>query len=120
MSRKEWENVEIRRRDAGPGVVVMELSGSVRMGPDCRKIDQHVDEMLGRNELRLVIDLANVTHIDSSMVGTIVRTHSRLSKAGGALRLAGAKGMVRDVLEMTQVTQVIKSLGTVAEAEASL
>jgi anti-anti-sigma factor len=120
VTRKEWENVEIVKRQGKPGVVILELSGSVKMGPDCRKIDQEVDAMLGKSEHRLVMDLGKVVHIDSSVVGLIVRTHSRLTKAGGALRLAGAKGMVRDVLEMTQVTQVIKAHATAEEAEASL
>ena len=115
-TRKDWENVEIHIVYPKPGYVVLEMSGSIHMGPDCRRIDQTVEEHVAKEEKRIVFDLSRVTHMESAAIGLIVRTHTHLSKKGGGLRVAGAKGMVRSVLEMTQVDKVIGVFPTAAEA----
>jgi len=119
-SRKDWENVEIRAVYPKPGFVVLEMTGSIHMGPDCRRIDHEVEAHVAKDAKRIVFDLSQVTHIESAAIGLIVRTHTHLLKAGGGLKLAGAKGMVRSVLEMTQVDKVISIFPTANEAVDSL
>ncbi|HUO35871.1 MAG TPA: STAS domain-containing protein [Candidatus Acidoferrum sp.] len=118
-TRKDWENVEIRTLSPKPGIIVLDMSGSIHMGPDCRRIDQEVEAHLAKGAKNIVFDLSRVTHVESAAIGLIVRTHTHLLKAGGGLRLAGAKGMVRSVLEMTQVDKVIGVLPSAAEAVES-
>jgi len=119
-SRKDWENVEIHTHYPKPGFVVLEMAGSIHMGPDCRRIDHEVEQHVAKDDKRIVFDLSHVTHMESAAIGLIVRTHTHLLKKGGGLRLAGAKGMVRSVLEMTQVDRVIGILPTTTEAIESL
>lgn len=119
-SRKDWENVEIHTVYPKPGFVVMEMTGSIHMGPDCRRIDHDVAEHLGKGNKQIVFDLSRITHIESAAVGLMVRTFSNLMRSGGGLRVAGAKGMVRSVLEMTQVDKVIGIFPTADEAIADL
>jgi anti-anti-sigma factor len=101
------------------GVVVLELSGRVYMGKDCLEIDREVQHHIERNEPRVVFDLTAVDHIDSAFIGQIVKAHSQLSKAGGALRLAGATGMVESSLKLTQVHNVIRVYPTAQQASES-
>jgi anti-sigma B factor antagonist len=89
------------------GVVVMQMTGRVHMGKDCAEIDHEVEQHILRNEKRLVFDLTAVDHIDSAFIGQIVKSHSRLAKAGGTLRLACVSGMVENVLKLTQLSKVI-------------
>ena len=65
---------------------------------------------------RIVLDLARVTYMDSSGIGALVKCFSKLKKSGGALRLAGVKGMVEGVLKLTRVNTVI---GTYPTADAA-
>lgn len=99
--------MDIRKKQISPGVVVLEITESIRMGADCQRIRQEVEQLIGRNETRIVFDLSTVQYIDSSGVGNIVRCLSRLKESGGALRLAGVQGMVQGVLKLTQVDKVI-------------
>jgi anti-sigma B factor antagonist len=115
-SRKGWENVEIHIVYPKPGFVILEMAGSIHMGPDCRRINGEVETHSNKNERKIIFDLSRVTHIESAAVGLIVRTHTHLSKNGGGLRIAGAKGMVRAVLEMTQIDKVIRVFPTADEA----
>jgi anti-anti-sigma factor len=99
-----------------PGVIVMQMSGRVHMGKDCIEIDHEVEQHILRNEKRVIFDLTAVEHIDSAFIGQIVKSHSRLKKSGGTLRLAGVTGMVESVLKMTQVHNVIPIYPSALEA----
>jgi anti-sigma B factor antagonist len=111
---KSFVNLTKKKVDAG--VVVVELAGYVRMGPDCKQLTNQVDELIRDKETRVVFDLSGVDLIDSAGIGTIVLCFSRLKKAGGSLRIAGAKGMVDTVLHTTQVHRAISLFPAVADA----
>jgi anti-anti-sigma factor len=101
------------------GVVVLELSGRVHMGKDCAEIDREIQGYIQHNQLRVILDLTAVDHIDSAFIGQIVKAHSQLAKAGGALRLAGATGMVESSLKLTQVHNVVPLHPTAQQASQS-
>jgi anti-anti-sigma factor len=108
--------VKLTEKNLRPGVVVVELSGRISMGNDCAEIDQHVEQHILHNEKHVIFDLTGVHHMDSAVIGQIVKSHSSLLKSGGRLRIAGASGMVDGVLKMTHVHKVIEIYPTVAEA----
>jgi len=108
--------VQLNEKNLKPGVVVVELSGRVSMGNDCAEIDQHVEQHIRRGEKHFIFDLTGVHHMDSAVIGQIVKSHSSLLKSGGRLRIAGASGMVDGVLRMIHVHKVIEIYPTVAEA----
>lgn len=119
-TRKEFENVELVAKTVKPGIVVLEMSGSIYMGPDCRRIDSEMETQKAKESAnRFIFDMNRVTHIDSAVVGLIVRIYTQLNKAGGGLRLVGTRGMVDNVLKMTQVNKVIAIYPSVAEAAES-
>ena len=76
----------------------------------------HVEQHILRGEKHFIFDLTAVHHMDSAVIGQIVKSHSSLLKSGGKLRIAGASGMVDGVLRMTHVHKVIEIYPTVAEA----
>jgi anti-anti-sigma factor len=108
--------MKLTEKSLKPGVVVMELSGRVSMGNDCAEIDQNVQQHILNGEKHFIFDLTGVHHMDSAVIGQIVKSHSSLLKFGGKLRIAGASGMVDGVLRMTHVHKVIEIYPTVAEA----
>jgi len=108
--------VLIKTTEIKPGIVVLEMSGRVQMGADCKRIEKEVEDHMSRNEKFMIFDLTAVDHIDSAVVGQIVKSHSVLTRSGGALRLAGPQGMVASVLKMTQVDKVIPVFPTALAA----
>ena len=99
-----------------PGVVVLMITGSIRMGPDCRQIGDKVEELMASGESRLVFDLAGVHVIDSSGLGQIVTCFCKLKKSGGFLRLSGVGETLNGILKMTHVDRVIKIYSTALAA----
>ena len=112
--------MQLVKKQVRPGVVVVEVLDSIRMGPNCQALEKQIDEAIQQNEPWVIFDLSRVTYVDSSGVGTIVRILGRLKKAGGTLRLAGVKGMVEGVLKLTQVVRIIDCYPTAADASKDL
>ena len=108
--------MELRKKEVEPGISVLEMSGTIHMGPECEQIQKEIDDHIRQNHTRVVFDLTRVTHVDSAVVGTIVRSHTRLKGSGGALRLAVAGGMVEGVLKMMSIHKVIPLYSTAADA----
>jgi anti-anti-sigma factor len=108
--------MKLTKKHLPAGVVVFELTGRVHMGKDCAEIDHEIQHHIQQKQACLILDLTGVDHIDSAFIGQIVKAHSQLTKAGGALRLAGAKGMVESSLKMTQVHNVVALFPTAQQA----
>ena len=111
--------LEIKKKEILPGIVVLELTGRITMGPDCWQIEKEVGQLLGQNQKHIILDLSGISIVDSTGIGQIVRCLSKLKNSGGSLRLAGLKGMVEGVFKMTRVDQAIGIFPTVLEAAAS-
>lgn len=109
----------IFEKRAGAGIPVLELSGSMTMGLECDRLAEEVERLVKQNQTRIIIDLTGLQHIDSSGVGRIVSCLGKVRRAGGDLRMAGAKGMVASVLKMTRVEQVAGMYPTAAAAAES-
>jgi len=99
--------VEIRKNVLQSGVVVMEVTGRVCMGEECRKVEEALCVFAGAQGGKVVLDLHGVNHIDSSAIGTFVRCFTRIKNAGGTLCIAGTAGMVDKALRMAHLDRVI-------------
>jgi len=108
--------MEFTQKPIRPGVVVLEMRGSIRLGPNCKQIEQVVDSMIRRHETQIIFDLSGVSFIDSSGIGILVKCLVKLKKLGGTLRLTGVKGMVGGVLKLTQIDRVLGVYPTASEA----
>jgi anti-sigma B factor antagonist len=111
--------VEITRKEWKPGIIVLELSGPLQMGVECKRLELAFDELLRDNHTRVVIDLSKVTKLDSGGLGKLVNCFSRLKTAGGTLRLAGTTGMIDGVLKLAHADRFLKSYPTAREAADS-
>ncbi|MET3961555.1 anti-sigma B factor antagonist [Marmoricola sp. OAE513] len=68
---------------------------------------------------RIVLDLAQTTFVDSTALGEFVSASQRATRAGGWLRLAGARPHVRKLLRITALDTVLGLYDSVAEARTA-
>ncbi len=96
------------------GVYVLELEGSldVESSEDMKKEALRVCEM-GRG---MVLDLRNLSYIDSIGIGSIVSVFRKCSSVGKRLVLVATEGNVLDVLKMTRLDKLIDIFKSVSEA----
>jgi anti-sigma B factor antagonist len=111
--------MQIVKKQLSPGTVVLELSGPLQIGVECKQLELAFDEILREHQTRVVLDLTKVTKLDSCGLGKIVDCFSRLKTAGGSLRLAGTTGMIEGVLKISHADRFLKCYPTVLAAAES-
>jgi anti-sigma B factor antagonist len=112
--------VDISRKELKPGIIVLELSGPLQMGVECKQLELALDQLIRDKQTRIVLDLSKLTKLDSGGLGKLVNCFSRIKTAGGALCLAGTTGMIDGVLKLAHADQFLKAYPTAQEAAESL
>jgi anti-sigma B factor antagonist len=108
--------LSVQTRNVAPDVVVIEATGRVCIGRDCQQLEWQVNELIEKNTRKLILDLTNVTHMDSTGIGILVSCSGKMRVAGGELRVAGASGAVEKVIKLTQVDNIVSLYPTAAAA----
>jgi anti-sigma B factor antagonist len=109
----------IETKELQPDIVVLEMAGRITMGNDCRQVEWTTNSLLGKNRKKIIFDLSNVNHLDSTGIGIIVTVAGQMKEAGGALRVAGANEHVQRILKMTNVDQIVGLHPTAVAAAAT-
>jgi anti-anti-sigma factor len=86
FSRITEEGVDISVRKSG-AVQIIRLKGNLTLGDAVDAFSQTTEELLNQDEVRLVLNLAEVRMIDSSGIGAMVRVLTTAKKKGGGLSL---------------------------------
>jgi anti-sigma B factor antagonist len=111
--------LDFTKKTVAPGVVSIQIKGSMHTGPDCMRLVKEIDSLISVKETRVIFDLAELTHADSAAIGALVRCLSNLKKAGGALRIAAAHPMIVHSLQLTKVDKLVEMFPTVQQAAAA-
>lgn len=107
-------NIQSKRVD--PDIAVLEMTGRITMGNDCLQVEWNSKQLLAENHKKLVFDMTNVSHVDSTGIGIIVMVAGRMKEAGGQLRLAGCNEHVEHVLRLTSIDTLVGIYPTTASA----
>ena len=81
-------------------------------------IKQRLGQAVAEGRKRLVVDLGDVSFIDSSGLGALISGLKSARAAGGYLRIARASEQARLILELTTLHRVLPPFATVEEALA--
>jgi anti-sigma B factor antagonist len=111
--------LEIARKPTAHDVVILELAGRITLGRDSQQIEQQVEDLLLEKQTKVIFDLSQIKHMDSTGIGILVMCSWKLKDAGGELRLAGATGVVGRTLKLTRMNSIVPTFASVAEATAS-
>ena len=85
---------------------ILHLRGQINeLGAD--ELSTALDGVLDVGGMRLVFDLSNVTFINSTGLGHIMRAY-RAVKDGGYVRIAGAQTLVADVFSLTKLDKLLR------------
>ena len=99
--------LNVEKKQMAPDIVVLELTGRLSLGRESQRVQWQVEELLRENARKVILDLSGLELIDSMGIGVIMFGAGQLNKAGGELRVAGAKGFVQDVLKLAKVDIVV-------------
>ena len=101
------------------GIVVVDMSGRITLGEGCTQLRELVREQLGKGTKHLLLNLADVTYIDSSGIGELVSGFTTVSNQGGKLKLLNLTKKVHDLLQITKLYTVFDVYDDEAKAVTS-
>lgn len=100
------------------GVLIVECSGRIVLGEESANLRHLVRDHLNENK-HVVIDLGNVSYIDSSGLGILAGLYTTARKAGGAIKLARLNPLLQDMLQITKLFTVFEVFDRVEDAATS-
>ena len=109
-------NVTTRHRE---GITILDFKGKITIGVGDVALRDAVLEALDAGSRNLLINLKDVSTIDSSGVGELVSSYTTVTNQSGTLRLLNIPPKVMDVLQITQLITVFDSFDDEDEAVAS-
>jgi anti-sigma B factor antagonist len=98
------------------GVTVLDLSGRLVLGEETRTLRETLKELAVRGEKKILLNLADVSYVDSTGLGTLVSGYATLSGQQGQLKLLNLTKKIRDILQMTKLLTVFESFDDEAKA----
>jgi anti-sigma B factor antagonist len=101
------------------GVSVVALDGRIVLGEESNALREKVKSLIAEGKKKIVLNMANVTFIDSAGLGTLVAAHHSAKSQGAALKLAHLGAKFQEVLQITKLLTVFDVYNTEAEAVAS-
>jgi len=106
-------------RESGD-VTVMDLQGrSTIGGGESELLSSCLQELVAKGVRKLLLNIEQLSQVDSSGVGVIIQTYVSLKRHGGDLKLLYPGGRVRQVLTVFHVLDIIPSFDDEAQALAS-
>jgi len=98
------------------GVTVLQLSGRITLGDESSQLRTKIKDVLGRGKSSLVLDLAEVTYIDSAGLGTLVAGFTSAQNQGANMKLANLTKRFDEQLHITKLVTVFDVYKSVEDA----
>jgi anti-sigma B factor antagonist len=88
------------------GVTIVDCSGRITLGEGSVILRDTVRELLAKGQKKILLNLGEVTYIDSSGIGELVSAFTTARKEGGELKLLKLTKKVHDLLQITKLYTV--------------
>ncbi len=101
------------------GVTILELKGTITLGSGDVNMRDKIKELLGQGHKKIIIDLGEVSFMDSTGLGELVAAYTTARHQQATLKLAQLTKKIKDLLSITQLAAVFETYETLDEAIAS-
>jgi anti-sigma B factor antagonist len=98
------------------GVSVVALTGRIVLGQESSSLREKVKSLLDEGRKKIVLNMTDVTYIDSAGLGMLVAAHVSAKNQGAALHLSNLGNKFQDVLQLTRLFTVFNVYETEADA----
>ncbi len=89
-------------------VTVIDVAGRITLGEGSSNLREGIREMLAKGNKKILLNLAEVTYIDSSGIGELVSGFTSVANGGGQLKLINLTKRVKDLLQITKLYTVFE------------
>jgi anti-sigma B factor antagonist len=110
--------MQMTERDSGV-VTVIDLSGKITLGDDGTLLKDKLHSLLHQGKKKVLLNLAQVSYVDSAGLGALVSAYTTVTREGGTLKLANVTKKLQDLLSITKLLTVFETFESEDEAVRS-
>jgi len=88
------------------GVAGVDMSGRITLGEGSVVLRDTIRDLIGKGQKKILLNLGDVTYIDSSGIGELVSAFTAVRREGGELKLLNLTKKVHDLLQITKLYTV--------------
>jgi len=88
------------------GIVIIDLSGQLTLGESSAAIRDEVRDQTNQGLRKILLNLANITYIDSAGLGELTAAYTSVKNRGGELKLLSLTKRVHDLMQITKLYTV--------------
>jgi anti-sigma B factor antagonist len=88
------------------GIVIIDLSGQITLGDASAALRDEVRDQSGHGFKKILLNLADVTYIDSAGLGELTAAFTSVKNRGGELKLLNLTKRVHDLMQITKLYTV--------------
>lgn len=110
--------MNVNTRQAGD-VTILDLKGKITIGSGDVALRNAVHEVMNSGAKKVLINMADVSTIDSSGIGELVSAYTTATNRGAKLKLINLPSKVTDILTITQLITVFDVYDSEAEGVSS-
>jgi anti-sigma B factor antagonist len=100
-------------------VTVMDAAGRITLGEGASAFRDAIRELVAKGNKKVLLNLGEVSYIDSSGIGELVSGFTTVTNSGGQLKLVGLSKRVKDLLQITKLYTVFEVFDDETEAVRS-
>jgi anti-sigma B factor antagonist len=97
-------------------VTVIDAAGRITLGEGASAFRDIIRDLAAKGDKKLLLNLSEVSYIDSSGIGELVSGFTTVTNHGGTLKLVGLSKRVKDLLQITKLYTVFEAHDDEAEA----
>ena len=87
-------------------VTIVDLSGQIKLGEGSSVLRETVKDLLSKGHKKILLNLGQITYIDSSGIGELISAFTSVRNQGGELKLLHLTKKVHDLLQITKLYTV--------------
>jgi anti-sigma B factor antagonist len=88
------------------GITIVDLSGRITLGEGSVVLRDTIRDVVSQGNKKILLNLGDVTYIDSSGIGELVSAFTSVRNQGGELKLLNLTKKVHDLLQITKLYTV--------------
>ncbi len=115
--------VDVRQTE---DVIIVDLAGRLVSGTGDQLLREVMNELLAASWTKILLNLSEVTKIDSAGIGELVASMKLAKRFGSRVKLLHVRGQIRDILELSQILPLLEiyedeqaAIDAFSEADAS-
>jgi anti-sigma B factor antagonist len=111
-------SVKLTTRQVGD-VTLIDAAGRITLGEGSSTFRDTLKDLTAKGQKKLLLNLAEVSYIDSSGIGELVSGYTTVSNGGGSLKLLNLTKRIHDLLQITKLYTIFEVFDDEAKGLAS-